>query len=122
VATGPNQVVAGRAHGDERGEFILVVTNPDQRPVESTVDIDVRVRAPKTPGTVDLHDRCADLVVQDVPRSSVPPTSGDLDNPVLRGISVPPGYVPNVHTPRHLTVPVGAEHTLTEDIVFDPQP
>jgi hypothetical protein len=122
VATGPNQLVAGRAHGDERGEFVLVVTNPDQRPVESTVDIDVRVRAPRVPGPVDTRDRCADLVVQDVPRSSVPPTSGDLDNPVIRGTSVPPGHVSNVHSPRHLTVPVGAELTLTEDIVFDPQP
>lgn len=122
LATGPNQLVAGRAHGDERGEFVLVVTNPDQRPIESTVELDLRVRAPRTPGPVDPDDRCADLVVQDVPRSSAPPAAGDLDNPALRGSSVPPGYVLNVHSPRHLTVPVGAELTLTEDIVFDPQP
>lgn len=121
VATGPNQRIAGRAHTDERGEFVLVVTDPDQRPVESSVDIDVRVRATKSPGPVDPHDRCADLVVEDVPRSAVPPTAGDLDNPVIHGTGVPPGFVSNLNSPRHLTVPVGAELTLTEDIVFDPQ-
>jgi hypothetical protein len=122
VAMGPTGQVAGRAHADDRGEFVLVVTDPDQNPLQSTIAVDVRVVASKTPAPVDPLDRCADLVVEDVARSSVPPTPAELDNDVLRGVALPSGYVANTHAPRHLTAPVGAELTLTEDVVFDPQP
>lgn len=122
TAIGPNGEVAGRAHADDRGEFVLVVTNPDQNPLQSTVPLDVSILAPAAPEPIDPFDRCADLVVEDVPRSSAPPGPGDLDNDVLRGVAAPSGYVANTHAPTHLTVPVGAELTLTEDVVFDPQP
>ena len=125
VAMGPTNEVAGRAHADDRGEFLLVITDPAQNPLQSTVPVDVSVQAPKAqdpPDPVDPLDRCADLVVEDVPRSAAPPAPTDLDNDVLRGSAVPAGYSANTHSPRHLTVPVGAELTLTDDIVFDPQP
>jgi len=122
TAIGPTNGVAGRAHADDRGEFLLVVTDPAQNPLQSNVDVDVVVRAPKVADPVGSPDRYADLVVEDVPRSTVPPTPADLDNDVLRGIAVPVGYSTNIHAPRHLTVPVGAELTLTDDIVFDPTP
>jgi hypothetical protein len=122
VAMGPTNEVAGRAHADERGEFVLVITHPGQNPLQNTVPIEVSVVAAKAPPPVDRSDRCADLVVEDVPRSSSPPIPADLDNQVLRGVAIPAGYAANTHNPTHLTVVVGAELTLTEDIVFDPQP
>src|SRR5205823_5447204 len=122
TAIGPTQGVAGRAHADDRGEFVLVITDPAQNPLQSTVDVAVSVTAPKVAAVVDSFDRCADLVVEDVPRSSAPPTGADLDNGVLRGVAVPMGYTGNTHGPSAITVPVGAEFTLSQDIVFDPLP
>jgi hypothetical protein len=125
TAIGPTGSVAGRAHADERGEFVLVVTDPAQQPLQRSVDVDLAVVAPSKAPTaeeLDPFDRCADLVVEPVPRSSLPPADHDLDSPLLRGAAVPPGYVANSHPPRRLTVPVGAELTLTEDVVFGPQP
>jgi hypothetical protein len=114
--------VAGRAHADDRGEFVLVITDPDQNPVQRTVTVDVSVIAPKNPPAVDPLDRCADLVIENVPRSNSPPSAADLDNPVLRGTARPLSYAANVHNPAQLIVTIGAELILTEDIVFDPQP
>jgi hypothetical protein len=122
TAIGPNGQVAGRAHGDDRGEFLLVIIDVGQNPVQSQVGLDVSVHAPKFPTAPDPADRCADLVIEDIPRSGVPAGPADLDNPLLRGISVPLGYAANIHNPVHRTVPVGAEFPLTEDIVFEPQP
>jgi len=122
TAIGPNGGVAGRAHADERGEFVLVITDAAQNPLRSAVPVVLSIRAPKAPGRVDPTDRCADLVSEDVVRSAAPPSPADLDNDVLRGLALPPGYVVNNHSARRLTVPVGAELNLIEDLVFDPQP
>lgn len=122
VAVTPNNVVAGRGHADDRGEFLLVVGDTGQKPVESNVGLDLIVRAIKVPLPVDPVDRCADLVVEDVPRSASPPTPANLDNTVLRGIAVPPGYVANTNPPTHVTAPVGAELVLADAIAFDPVP
>jgi len=122
TAVGPTNEVAGRAHADDRGEFVLVITHPGQNPLQSTVAVDVSVRAPKAAPVPDPLDRCADLVVEDVPRSAAPPLPSDLDNDILRGVANPPDYVPDMTAPRHLTVTVGAELALTTDIVFVPQP
>jgi hypothetical protein len=118
----PNNVVAGRAHADDRGEFVLVVTDTGQKPVESTVELDLSVRAVKVPSPVDANDRCADLVVEDVPRSASPPTPANLDNDVLRGIAVPSGYTTNQNPATHVTASVGAEVLLTNPIAFNPVP
>ncbi|MCY0905996.1 hypothetical protein [Arthrobacter sp. H14-L1] len=120
AAAGPTGRIAGRAHADDRGEFLLVVTDPDQNPLQDAVVLDLLATAPKAPGPVDDHDRCSDLVVEDVTRSSAPPLPQDLDNGVLRGVSPPPGYVPSLQ-PARQTVAIGTELLLPDDVSFNPQ-
>jgi hypothetical protein len=122
TAIGPTNEVAGRAHADDRGEFVLVISDPAQNPVQSTVAVSVSVIAPKVAGPINPLDRCADLVVEDIPRSSAPPAASDLDNDVLRGVATPAGYSANANGPRAVIVQVGSEVILADDIVFDPQP
>ena len=123
LAVGPTGADAGRAHTDERGEFLLVITDAGQNPVADTVTIDLSVTGIQTSPPIDEADRCADLVVEDVPASANPPLPGDLDNLVLRGIATPPGYVPNVQPDRSVIITVGAETNLTRTpLVFVPQP
>jgi hypothetical protein len=112
--------VAGRAHADDRGEFVLVVTLTGQNPVASQVALDLSVVAPQNPAAADPLDRCADLVVEDVPRSGSPPGPHDLDNDRLRGIAVPAGYVANTRPDTHVVAPVGGELVLTTPITFIP--
>ncbi|WP_255768587.1 hypothetical protein [Pseudarthrobacter sulfonivorans] len=121
TAIGPNGRVAGRAHADDRGEFLLVVTDPDQNPLQDTVDLDLVASAPGELNLVDTRDRCADLAIETVIRSSVPPTSQDLDNAILRGVSPPPRYVSSLVPLRLKKVPIGAELTLRNDVPFKPQ-
>ena len=94
-------VIVGRAHGDDRGEFLLPVTGSGAMPppFPSQIDVDLLVYArgpggppPPTPQELAL-DPLADLPVEAVPRSSSPPLPADLDNPLLRGESLPPFYV-----------------------------
>jgi hypothetical protein len=91
TAWGPTDEVAGRAHADDRGEFVLVITNPGQNPVEATIPVDIEVIAARTPNRVDNVDRTADLVAEDVPRSSsqvilITPFSAALH----RRLAIPP--------------------------------
>jgi len=121
TAIGPGNVPVGWAHGDERGEFLLpIVSSGTLTPVDAQfpVDLDVyglpAVQAPQP----DPADRCADLVIETVPRSSAPPAPGDLDNDLLRGKSVPPGYVAGSAPRPHLTVKVGSVLTTGTDFPF----
>lgn len=119
TATGPNGKVAGRAHADDRGEFLLAVTDADQNPLQDSVALDLVATAPKVPAPLDLADRVADLPVEIIARSVVPPVPGNLDNPLLRGISPPPGYVPSALA-VHAVVPMGTEFKLAADVPFSP--
>ncbi|WP_434620578.1 hypothetical protein [Arthrobacter sp. A5] len=119
TATGLNGAIAGRAHADERGEFLLVVSNPDQNPLQDSVALDLVASAPKSPSPADGTDRCSDLVIEDVPRSWAPPLPQDLDNSVLRGVSPPPGYVPSRQPAQH-EVPIGTGLVLHDDVSFNP--
>jgi hypothetical protein len=97
AAVGPAGTAVGRAHGDERGEFLLVFTGavtPNPLP-PTTVNVDIELvfwgRRPE-----DAADPAApptDLPVETVPRSANPPRPEDLDNPLLRGEVPPPSYV-----------------------------
>jgi hypothetical protein len=118
TALGPGNQAVGWAHGDERGEFVLVIvsTGTVAPPAPDTLVVALTVTAPAvaaTPGT----DPSSDLVVEDVPPSHVPTQPGDLDNPLLRGRATPPGYVAST-VPTTLTIPVGAMTTLTADVPF----
>jgi hypothetical protein len=113
-------VLVGWAHGDDRGEFVLVITDTaTPPPVEGTVDVTLAVVAPPPPAAApDPDDRLADLVVETVPRSAAPPGPNDLDNGLLRGRVKPPGYNASTSPEPTVTVPVGELLTLPADIVF----
>ncbi|MEW9553383.1 carboxypeptidase-like regulatory domain-containing protein [Nonomuraea sp. NPDC050783] len=90
--------VAGRAHGDERGEFLLVVAglgdaglNVENLPV-ITIDVTVRARRPPPRGVPE----------EAVPRAEPP------DTPLSRGQTPPPGY--EAAPPRTLQIPVARLH------------
>lgn len=122
TAIGPGNVPVGWAHGDERGEFLLPIVSAGTQPppVDAHFDVDLDLaglpaaQAPRP----DPADRYADLVVENVPRSSAPPTVGDLDNDLLRGKTVPPGYVAGTAPRPHLTVQVGGVLTTGTDFPF----
>jgi hypothetical protein len=121
TAIGPGNVPVGWAHGDERGEFLLpIVSAGTLTPVDAqfTVDLDVAGLPAAQAQRPDPADRCADLVVEDVPRSSAPPAPSDLDNDLLRGRTVPPGYVTGTAPRPHLTVNVGSVLSTGTDFPF----
>jgi len=118
TATGATQSIAGYAHADDRGEFVLVVTDPGQHPLGSTIPVDLTIKARKVPVPVDADDALADLTVENVPRSPSPPAPAALDSPRLRGLAPPPGYVANAKPTLHVVVPTGADMILPDDLEF----
>jgi hypothetical protein len=121
TAIGPGNVPVGWAHGDERGEFLLpIVSAGTLTPVDAqfAVDLDVEGLPAAQVPQPDPADRCADLVVEDVPRSSAPPAPGDLDNDQLRGRATPPGYVTGSAPRPHLTISVGSVLSTGTDFPF----
>lgn len=118
VATGPGAVPVGWAHGDERGEFVLIVEStgllPPPAPDTIALSLTVSARAVTEPPT---DDPLADLVVERVLRSAAPPTPTAAEIRLLRGRLIPPQYVTSLtHTP--LTVPIGTLTTLAVDVPF----
>jgi hypothetical protein len=118
TAFDPGGQVVGRAHGDDRGEFLLVVTDQAANPLPPSLPLTLRVEARRQLAPVDSRDRCADLVIERVARSPVPPAPPVLDSPVLRGTARPAGYVANARPDTPVVVPVGTELTLPDDIAF----
>ena len=121
TAIGPGGVPVGWAHGDERGEFVLPVGSAGAMPPlngQFAVDIDVVGLPAASAPAPDPADRCADLVVESVPRSAAPPAPGDLDNDLLRGRAVPVGYVAGTAPRPHWTVQVGGLLSTGTDIPF----
>ncbi|MGC3992803.1 MAG: hypothetical protein QM779_01515 [Propionicimonas sp.] len=111
-ATDLGGTVLGHAHGDDRGEFLLLLTDTNQNPVQSTVDVRLRVQAPASV--------LAWPPVEPVTRPANPPAAGDLDNPLLRGLTPSADHVPNTAPTLQVTVSVGEEHVLTDDVPFLP--
>lgn len=118
TALAPTTAPAGHAVTDDRGEFVLPVLDPDQNPLESTVQLLLYVSAADPPPIPDPADRCADVPIEPIPLSSVPPLPTDLDNDLLRGISLPAGFVPSAQPPKLVVAPIGSELHLLDDVVF----
>ncbi|HEX8093019.1 hypothetical protein [Jatrophihabitans sp.] len=127
----PTNTVAGWAHTDERGEFLLVVEDPDQNPILSTVTLELVVYAPAPALPADPLDRLADLAPEVVPQSPRPPAGQSrsaapappapppyLDNPQLRGRQRPPNYAVSTLPPVAVTVPIGTELYWPTDLDF----
>ena len=119
TAVAPTGLVAGRAHADDRGEFLLVVADPGQNPLEDSVVLTLLAVAPAAAQAPDAADVLRDLAVEDVLRSTVPPGPANLDNAMLRGVSPPPGHVPS-QTSVSQPAPIGAELVLHQDVPFNP--
>ena len=123
VGVGPGNAVLGRTRSDDRGEFLLVLAETNQNPVESTVGIDLLIHGPVDPPlSPSPTDPLAELPAEPVTRPANPPTPADLDNARLRGELPLPGSVANVAPIVHLTVPVGEELILSAHVPFAPPP
>lgn len=118
TARGPGRQAVGWAHGDERGEFVLVIedtgTLPPPAPTEFPVQLYVTAKVPAAP---DPFDPYADLTIEPVPRSTAPPGRDDLDN-VLRGRTTPADHVPSATVLPPISVPVGQELLLASPVPF----
>lgn len=122
TASGPGDALVGWAHGDERGEFLLVLgdTGTLPPPAPSTLDVTLTVSAPRRPVPRGESADCyGDLVIEDVPRSAMSVTPPDLDIRLLRGQLLPPGYVVNATgSTQPIAVTVGELLTLPAPIAF----
>lgn len=119
TARGPGHQAVGWAHGDERGEFVLVIedtgTLPPPAPTELPVQLFVTARIPSTP---DPFDPYADLTIEPLLRSAAPPGPGDLANDVLRGRTTPADHVASTTVLPPISVPVGQELLLAAPVPF----
>ncbi len=122
VARGPGNARVGWGHGDERGEFVVVVagTGTLAPPAPSTMGVSLTFTAPpqSVPTGPPPADDYTDLVVEAEPRSAAPPAAADLVNDLLRGLAVPPGYAPSSAPATQVVVDVGSVTTLPTDIAF----
>jgi hypothetical protein len=92
--------VLGRAHGDDRGEFLLIIpTTGSSPPVDPSflpirLAVWVPVAAPPPDQQVAEDDPLRDLVVDDAVRRDPAAPAGSVDPAVIRGEAIPPGYQP----------------------------
>lgn len=108
------------AAADERGEFLLVVTE-SYRVVSATLTLDLTVHAdPAGEPVTDAVRRFASLPLEPVARSSNPVAGGELDNPLLRGARPPAAYVPG-QTAFSVHLAVGRLDPVIRNLEFDPQ-
>jgi hypothetical protein len=119
-ALGAKGELLGWTHCDDRGEFLLLIGSAGALPppAPDTLDVALVVTAPARATTPDPADRLADLVAEAVTRSSAPPSPSDLDNDLVRGLAVPPGYRASTAPRPQLTVPVGEVLAVPRDVVF----
>jgi hypothetical protein len=96
----PGGALVGRAHGDDRGEFLLVLTPDASPPAELTDPLEARVTvfgpavAPvPVPATLAAGDPLWDLPLEPLP------APGDPD-PVSSGEALPAGYVATATSTR----------------------
>lgn len=102
-----NGVLVGRAHGDDRGEFLLVLGIDSAHTGDLVVPlpVDVTVTGPTArpvPAAADLprRDPLWDLPVEEVPPANVTDTVSSGEDP-------PPEYVPGVSVTRTVNLPLG---------------
>jgi hypothetical protein len=107
--------VLGHTHGDERGEFLLLLPRGGGGfwpPADGLLPVELALTAAPSalpPPTAEQLaarqlDPLADLAEEPVPRSQNPPLPGDLDNPLLRGEAEPADYVESDPTARPVEV------------------
>ena len=100
IGAGPAETV-GVAHGDDRGEFLLILTpSAGASATVNTVAVRVTVHAPNAapvpPPTADV-DPLWGLPLEDL-------SSSDPNDPTVRGVGVPPTYTKAVFSDMTLTM------------------
>ena len=119
TATGPNGGTVGHAHADDRGEFVLVVTDAEQAPLESTIPLDLDVIA-----AVDARGRGPAGPVRGRGRGGAADpgrtaSAGDAGHrPAARGPTCPPATSPTSSHAHTWWFATGVETTLPDDLVF----
>jgi hypothetical protein len=108
IAPATNTVIA-RAHGDDRGEFLLLLPPLASAPADlpDTIQVTIEVRGPKPApaapaGPLDPH--------WDVPRELL--AAPGPDDPVSRGVQPPAGYQPGASASATLDLVPGRIATL----------
>ncbi len=121
TALGPGDVPVGRAHGDDRGEFALLIADaglmPPPAPGVLPVELQITARPPGPGAGPAPTDPWADLPVEPVTRSQNPALQSDLDNDLLRGLTPPAGYRLSTLPRPRIDVSVG-EVVVVGDVPF----
>jgi hypothetical protein len=108
-----DSAVVGRAHGDERGEFLLLLEPAavDGAELEIPVKLKVTVYGPNAAPDPSAHPESATDALWDLPLEEVP-LGGGAD--VLAGTALPAGYREGAHD----TVSFGPDGPASVEFVF----
>jgi hypothetical protein len=124
-----DNVVLGRAHGDERGEFLVVVTGeaaPVPLPLTTVAILLVLYGPPPAPGSppdddaLPADDPLVGLPLEPMVRPSNPPVPGEFNTPLLRGETLPATYVASTTPPPALSLDVGRVRSEPVPFPFTP--
>jgi hypothetical protein len=117
VATDHDEIAVGWAHGDERGEFAMMLEVPKVPPtMPDSFEVTLTVSAAANPAAPG-EDPLADLVVEEVPRPAAPPAPTAAEQLVLQGRATPPSYRTSVPGTR-VTARLGTCTTLNTPVPF----
>jgi hypothetical protein len=115
-AFGDQDELLGTAHGDERGEFMLVLRSTGLVPPPAPSELPIRLAfwvldpdaTPPEDQVLDDRDPLQSLVIEDaVDRDPAGRPTGAVDDQVLIGESIPTGYQPAPVTNDSLTAEIG---------------
>jgi hypothetical protein len=92
VATDHEDIAVGWAHGDERGEFVMMLEVPKVPPtMPDSFEVTLTVSAAANPAAPG-RDPLADLVVEQAARPAAPPAPTEAERLLLQGRATPPSY------------------------------
>ncbi len=109
--------VLARAHGDDRGEFLLVVPGSARSPggeLDPSVTLEVRVFLPDPAPSTPPPDQAAADLLWDLPLEVL--SDGEVDDDVSLGRTLPGGYTAVVG--RELDIPLGAVRSEPDPFEF----
>jgi hypothetical protein len=107
-ALGPANEVVGHAHGDDRGEFLLLVETtgtippppPSKLPIRLAVWVPDPAAQPPPNQLIAEGDPLGELVIEDAVRRVPGAPPGSVDAVVLRGEAIPASYLRATLAPR----------------------
>ncbi|KRE60016.1 hypothetical protein ASG92_22290 [Arthrobacter sp. Soil736] len=117
TARGPGGMVVGRAHADDRGEFLLVISSTGTLPPPAPSELDITLEIHAGPQAAAAADNLGDLPIERLIMPAAPPDPGDLLNDTIRGRTTPPGYTGSIPLGPY-TVPIGSQFSLSTRVVF----